>query len=139
MRIENFPKLKRCDPSPKRDEFIDVSLDPPYFSLDSPFKRSTVSFRQTFHSFPAFASIYVKLLIPVCCAPSLQPPQRMQIASVMKLCSGYELAVVVMNLLYTLPLTSHHNNKMYIKEPRLRHKRDQYVDVMRSLTQTYCR
>ncbi len=38
MRIENFPKLKRCDHSPKRDEFIDVSLDPPYFSLDSPFK-----------------------------------------------------------------------------------------------------
>ncbi len=35
----------------------------------------------------------------------------------------YELAVVVMNLLYTLPLTSHHNNK-----------RDQYVDVMRSST-----
>ncbi len=39
MRIENFPKLKRCDHSPKRYEFIDVSLDPPYFSLDSPFKR----------------------------------------------------------------------------------------------------
>jgi hypothetical protein len=39
MRIEKFPKLKRCDHSPKRDEFIDVSLDPPYFSLDSPFKR----------------------------------------------------------------------------------------------------
>jgi hypothetical protein len=38
MRIENFPILKRCDHSPKRDEFIDVSLDPPYFSLDSPFK-----------------------------------------------------------------------------------------------------
>jgi hypothetical protein len=46
-----------------------------------------------------------------CCAPSMQPPQRMHIASVMKQCSGYELAVVVMNLLYTLPLTSHHNNK----------------------------
>ncbi len=41
MRIENFPKLKRCDHSPKRDEFIDVSLDPPYFSLDSPFKSLT--------------------------------------------------------------------------------------------------
>ncbi len=38
MRIENFPKLKRSDHSPKRDEFIDVSLDPAYFSLDSPFK-----------------------------------------------------------------------------------------------------
>ncbi len=38
MRIENFPKLKRCDHSPKRDEFIYVSSDPPYFSLDSPFK-----------------------------------------------------------------------------------------------------
>ncbi len=38
MRIENFPKLKRSDHSPKRDEFIDVSSDPPYFSLDSPFK-----------------------------------------------------------------------------------------------------
>jgi hypothetical protein len=38
MRIDNFPKLKGCDHSPKRDEFIDVSLDPPYFSLDSPFK-----------------------------------------------------------------------------------------------------
>jgi hypothetical protein len=38
MRIEKFPKLKRCDHSPKRDKFIDVSLDPPYFSLDSPFK-----------------------------------------------------------------------------------------------------
>ncbi len=37
MRIENFPKLKRSDHSPKRDEFIDVSSDPPYFSLDSPF------------------------------------------------------------------------------------------------------
>ncbi len=41
MRIENFPKLKRCDHSPKRDEFIDVSLDPPYFSLDSPFKATS--------------------------------------------------------------------------------------------------
>jgi hypothetical protein len=38
MRTENFPKLKRSDHSPKRDEFIDVSSDPPYFSLDSPFK-----------------------------------------------------------------------------------------------------
>ncbi len=38
MRIENFPKLKRSDHSPKPDEFIDVSLDPSYFSLDSPFK-----------------------------------------------------------------------------------------------------
>jgi hypothetical protein len=47
----------------------------------------------------------------VCCAPSMQPPQRMHIASVMKKCSGYELAVIVMNPLYTLPLTSHHNNK----------------------------
>jgi hypothetical protein len=37
MRIENFPKLKRSDHSPKPDEFIDVSLDPSYFSLDSPF------------------------------------------------------------------------------------------------------
>jgi hypothetical protein len=44
-------------------------------------------------------------------APSMQPPQRMHIASVMKQCSGYELAVIVMNLLYTLPLTSLHNNK----------------------------
>jgi hypothetical protein len=25
----------------------------------------------------------------VCCAPSMQPPQRMHIASVMKRCSGY--------------------------------------------------
>ncbi len=33
-RIENFPKLKRCDHSPKRDKFFYVSLDPPYFSLD---------------------------------------------------------------------------------------------------------
>ncbi len=32
---------------------------------------------------------------PVCCAPSMQPPQRMHIASVMKQCSGYELAVIV--------------------------------------------
>jgi hypothetical protein len=38
MRIENFPKLKQSDHSPKPDEFIDVSLDPSYFSLDSPFK-----------------------------------------------------------------------------------------------------
>jgi hypothetical protein len=38
MRIENFSKLKRSDHSPKPDEFIDVSLDPSYFSLDSPFK-----------------------------------------------------------------------------------------------------
>jgi hypothetical protein len=37
MMIENFPKLKRRDHSPKQDQFIDVSLDPPYFSLDSPF------------------------------------------------------------------------------------------------------
>jgi hypothetical protein len=36
--MENFPKLKRSDHSPKRDEFVDVSLDPAYFSLDSPFK-----------------------------------------------------------------------------------------------------
>ncbi len=38
MRIENFPKLQRCDHTTKQDKFIDVSLDPPYFSLDSPFK-----------------------------------------------------------------------------------------------------
>ncbi len=38
MMIENFPKLKQRDHSPKRDEFIDVSLDPLYFSLDSSFK-----------------------------------------------------------------------------------------------------
>jgi hypothetical protein len=37
--------------------------------------------------------------------------QRMHIASVMKQCSGYELAVIVMNPLCTLPLTSYHNNK----------------------------
>ncbi len=40
MRIENFPKLKRSDHSPKRDKFIDVSSDTPYFSLDSPFKSA---------------------------------------------------------------------------------------------------
>ncbi len=45
MRIENFSKLKRCDHSPKRDEFIDVSLDPPYFSLDSPFKYDAIKDR----------------------------------------------------------------------------------------------
>ncbi len=43
MMIENFPKLKRRDHSPKWDEFIDVSLDPPYFSLDSPFKFNMMS------------------------------------------------------------------------------------------------
>jgi hypothetical protein len=37
MRIENFPKLKQSDHNPKRDEFIDVSSDPSYFSLDSLF------------------------------------------------------------------------------------------------------
>ncbi len=42
MRTENFPKQKRSDHSPKRDEFINVSSDPPYFSLDSPFKSFTV-------------------------------------------------------------------------------------------------
>ncbi len=47
----------------------------------------------------------------VCCAPSMQPPQRMHIASIMKQCSGYEVAVIVMNPLQALPLTSHHNNK----------------------------
>jgi hypothetical protein len=41
MRIENFPKLKQCDHSLKQDEFIDVSLDPSYFSLDSPFKEES--------------------------------------------------------------------------------------------------
>jgi hypothetical protein len=40
MRIENFQKLKRSDHSPKRDEFVDVSSDPPYFSLDSPFNAN---------------------------------------------------------------------------------------------------
>ncbi len=39
MMIENFPELKRRDHSPKQDQFIDVSLDHPYFSLDSPFKN----------------------------------------------------------------------------------------------------
>jgi hypothetical protein len=29
MMIENFPKLMRRDHSPKQDQFIDVSLDPP--------------------------------------------------------------------------------------------------------------
>ncbi len=45
MRIENFAKLKRCDHSPKRDEFIDVLLDPPYISLDSPFKAKEANSR----------------------------------------------------------------------------------------------
>jgi hypothetical protein len=40
MRIENFQKLKRSDYSPKRDEFVDVLSDPPYFLLDSPFKET---------------------------------------------------------------------------------------------------
>jgi hypothetical protein len=31
--------------------------------------------------------------------------------SVKKQCSGYEFAGIVMNPLYTLPLTSHHYNK----------------------------
>ncbi len=43
MRIENFPKLKQSDHSPRRDEFIDVSLDPAYFSLDSPFNPKSAS------------------------------------------------------------------------------------------------
>ncbi len=42
MRIENFPKPKQSDPNPKPDEFIDVSLDPSYFSLDSPFKHGNI-------------------------------------------------------------------------------------------------
>ncbi len=37
MMIENFPKLKRRDHSPKRDEFIDVSLDPLTFRWTVPF------------------------------------------------------------------------------------------------------
>jgi hypothetical protein len=57
------------------------------------------------------SAAFVCSVAPVCCAPFMQPSQRMHIASVMKQCSGYELAVIVMNLLYTLPLTSHHNNK----------------------------
>jgi hypothetical protein len=46
-RTENFPILKRSDHSPKRDEFIDVSLDPSYFLLDSPFKPNNVWLIQT--------------------------------------------------------------------------------------------
>ncbi len=46
MIIENFPKLKRSDHSPKRDEFIDVLSDPPYFSLDSPFKENFKAYCQ---------------------------------------------------------------------------------------------
>ncbi len=61
MRIENFPKLKRCDHSPKRDEFIDVSLDPPYFSLDSPFKF-TDSPRAVSHLCPHFFDASTKWL-----------------------------------------------------------------------------
>jgi hypothetical protein len=38
MRIENFPKLKRCDHSPKREEFIDVLLDPLTFRRTVPLK-----------------------------------------------------------------------------------------------------
>ncbi len=37
MRIKICAKPKQRDHSPKLDESIDVSLDPPYFSLDSPF------------------------------------------------------------------------------------------------------
>ncbi len=49
MRIENFPKLKRSDHSPKPDEFIDVSLDPSYFSLDSPFNyRRSCNKKETY-------------------------------------------------------------------------------------------
>ncbi len=59
------------------------------------------------------------LAMCVCCAPSMQPPQRMHIVSVMKQCSGYELAVIVMNPLWALPLTSHHNNKDVYKGARL--------------------
>ncbi len=56
MRIENFPKLKRCDHSPKRDEFIDVSWDPPYFSLDSPFKV-TYSEKTGANIYPTLAAL----------------------------------------------------------------------------------
>ncbi len=38
MKIENFAKLKRCDHSLKRYEFIDVLLDPPYFRWTVPLK-----------------------------------------------------------------------------------------------------
>jgi hypothetical protein len=48
MMIENVPKLKQRDHSPKRDEFIDVSLDPPYFSLDNPFKGPYHRFRSAY-------------------------------------------------------------------------------------------
>jgi hypothetical protein len=37
--------------------------------------------------------------------------ERLESRTVMKQCSGYEVAVIVMNPLDTLPLTSYHNNK----------------------------
>jgi hypothetical protein len=63
MRIENFQKLKRSDHSPKRDEFADVSSDPPYFSLDSPFKlqcKNQITFFTNMEGFELRA--HVKLI-----------------------------------------------------------------------------
>ncbi len=37
-------KLQRRDHSPKQDESTDVHLDPPLFSLDSPFNEVIVTF-----------------------------------------------------------------------------------------------
>jgi hypothetical protein len=73
MRIENFPKLKRCDHSPKRDEFFYVSLDPPYFSLDSPFNMDC--FR-----------LFEKLMFK---GGALKPPQPPQILLKGKMSSRY--------------------------------------------------
>ncbi len=39
MRINNSAKPQRREPSRKQDESIDITLDPPYISPDSPFKE----------------------------------------------------------------------------------------------------
>jgi hypothetical protein len=41
MKTKNLEKPERRDHSLNRDESTDVSSDPTYFSLDSPFKHRT--------------------------------------------------------------------------------------------------
>ncbi len=65
MRIENFAKLKRCDHSPKWDEFIDDSWDPPYESWTVPLRTPYFGIHDR-RDYDIFRIIFRSVIFDVC-------------------------------------------------------------------------
>jgi hypothetical protein len=99
-------------------------------------KDSNLSFLQlkkTTHLSEALLNMFV------CCAPSVQPPQGLHIASVMKQCSGYVTCCnSYESILYPPFNIPYITIKDVLKEPRIWHKRDQCRYVVRGKTYLHC-